>query len=154
MSVPPSYSMTPLNCCFQICKKTFKRPQDLKKHEKIHTEEHHAQHRHSKAVTIPDTLSRTRREPVDDHGSRFSSRSKLQPGHLTDGNCVLQVFLFLLTCPLANHFGPLPTPSPEVTHLHVCPCSYSLQDSHGLQDTIANLGGSSSGCLFNTVHRH
>lgn len=85
-----------------ICKKTFKRPQDLKKHEKIHTEEHHAQHRHSKAVTVPDTLSRNRRESVDDHNSRFSSRSKLQPGHFTD----------------ASHFGPLPTPSPEVTHLH------------------------------------
>ncbi|KAI0257020.1 hypothetical protein BJV78DRAFT_1272169 [Lactifluus subvellereus] len=38
----------------EICKKPFKRPQDLKKHEKIHTEEHHAQHKHSKAVTVPD----------------------------------------------------------------------------------------------------
>lgn len=32
-----------------ICNKTFKRPQDLKKHEKIHTEEHHILHKHSKA---------------------------------------------------------------------------------------------------------
>jgi len=39
---------------FQICKKSFKRPQDLKKHEKIHTEEHHAQHKHSKAITVAD----------------------------------------------------------------------------------------------------
>lgn len=129
MSVPPSSLMTLLNCWFQICKKTFKRPQDLKKHEKIHTEEHHAQHRHSKAVTVPDTLSRNRCE-VDDHSSRFSSRSKLQPGHFTDGDCVLPLFLFLFTCPLASHFGPLPTPSPEVAHLHVCPCSYLLQDAH------------------------
>ncbi|KAI0363747.1 hypothetical protein BV20DRAFT_89094 [Pilatotrama ljubarskyi] len=38
----------------EICKKPFKRPQDLKKHEKIHTEEHHAQHKHSKAITVSD----------------------------------------------------------------------------------------------------
>lgn len=37
-----------------ICAKSFKRPQDLKKHEKIHTEEHHAQHKHSKAITVAD----------------------------------------------------------------------------------------------------
>ena len=37
-----------------VCAKTFKRPQDLKKHEKIHTEEHHIQHRHSKAITVLD----------------------------------------------------------------------------------------------------
>ncbi|EGN91726.1 hypothetical protein SERLA73DRAFT_66934 [Serpula lacrymans var. lacrymans S7.3] len=40
----------------EICKKSFKRPQDLKKHEKIHTEEHHAQHKHSKAITVVDPL--------------------------------------------------------------------------------------------------
>lgn len=49
----------------QICKKSFKRPQDLKKHEKIHTEEHHAQHKHSKAITVvdPGYVSRVRKEP-------------------------------------------------------------------------------------------
>ena len=36
----------------QICSKSFKRPQDLKKHEKIHTEEHHQHHKQSKAVTV------------------------------------------------------------------------------------------------------
>jgi hypothetical protein len=42
-----------------ICNKTFKRPQDLKKHEKIHTQEHHVQHKHSKAITVTDpTFSR------------------------------------------------------------------------------------------------
>ncbi|KAJ7446423.1 hypothetical protein B0H11DRAFT_2084700 [Mycena galericulata] len=48
----------------EICKKSFKRPQDLKKHEKIHTEEHHAQHKHSKAITVPDPtfVSRVRGE--------------------------------------------------------------------------------------------
>ena len=50
----------------QICKKSFKRPQDLKKHEKIHTEEHHQQHKHSKAVTVVDPLyiSRVRGESL------------------------------------------------------------------------------------------
>lgn len=38
----------------EICEKSFKRPQDLKKHEKIHTEAHHAQHKHSKAITVTD----------------------------------------------------------------------------------------------------
>ncbi|EJD52149.1 hypothetical protein AURDEDRAFT_149616 [Auricularia subglabra TFB-10046 SS5] len=38
----------------EICNKSFKRPQDLKKHEKIHTEEHHQQHKHSKAITVQD----------------------------------------------------------------------------------------------------
>ncbi|KZT74932.1 hypothetical protein DAEQUDRAFT_13910 [Daedalea quercina L-15889] len=51
-----------------ICKKSFKRPQDLKKHEKIHTEEHHAQHKHSKAITVSDPAyaSRVRGEPSTD----------------------------------------------------------------------------------------
>ncbi|KAI3622489.1 transcription factor [Moniliophthora roreri] len=40
----------------EVCKKSFKRPQDLKKHEKIHTEEHHAQHKHSKAITVVDPV--------------------------------------------------------------------------------------------------
>ncbi|GAA6061163.1 hypothetical protein JCM10212_005749 [Sporobolomyces blumeae] len=36
-----------------ICNKAFKRPQDLKKHEKIHTEEHHAAHKQAKAIIAP-----------------------------------------------------------------------------------------------------
>ncbi|KAL5535789.1 hypothetical protein ACEPAF_3883 [Sanghuangporus sanghuang] len=44
--------LKPHNC--EVCDKKFKRPQDLKKHEKIHTEAHHAQHKHSKAITISD----------------------------------------------------------------------------------------------------
>ncbi|EJT99937.1 hypothetical protein DACRYDRAFT_55334 [Dacryopinax primogenitus] len=39
-----------------ICNKAFKRPQDLKKHEKIHTAEHHTAHKHSKAQLAPGTL--------------------------------------------------------------------------------------------------
>ncbi|VDB86601.1 unnamed protein product [Peniophora sp. CBMAI 1063] len=78
----------------EICKKTFKRPQDLKKHEKIHTEEHHAQHKHSKALTVPDPAfnNRVRRESI-------SSRPKPQP-HMSDKDVI----------------GLLPTPSPEMVH--------------------------------------
>jgi hypothetical protein len=49
-SAPPSSPFS------QICQKSFKRPQDLKKHEKIHTEEHHMQHKHSKAITVVDPV--------------------------------------------------------------------------------------------------
>ncbi|KAI9454160.1 hypothetical protein BJY52DRAFT_774192 [Lactarius psammicola] len=101
----------------EICKKTFKRPQDLKKHEKIHTEEHHAQHKHSKAVTVPDSVySRNRRESVDDDSSRFSSRPRLQPGHFAEGKMHVPYLLVPTHTTLASHFGALPTPSPEVTH--------------------------------------
>lgn len=50
----------------EVCNKPFKRPQDLKKHEKIHTEEHHAQHKHSKAITVVDPTfsSRVRGESL------------------------------------------------------------------------------------------
>ncbi|KAK7064031.1 hypothetical protein R3P38DRAFT_3339432 [Favolaschia claudopus] len=56
----------------EICKKSFKRPQDLKKHEKIHTEEHHAQHKHSKAITVADPAfsSRVRGDPATTATSR------------------------------------------------------------------------------------
>ncbi|KAF8506576.1 hypothetical protein F5888DRAFT_1602163 [Russula emetica] len=88
-----------------ICKKTFKRPQDLKKHEKIHTEEHHAQHKHSKAVTVPDSIyARNRHQSMDD-GSRVSSRFKSQHGHFADGDSHLSSALL--------------TPSPEVMHQQV-----------------------------------
>ncbi|KAI0066432.1 hypothetical protein BV25DRAFT_1848850 [Artomyces pyxidatus] len=85
-----------------ICKKTFKRPQDLKKHEKIHTEEHHAQHKHSKAVTVPDPAYASRVRGADSD-NRLSVRARTQSSHLSDGSS-------------ANHFGILPTPSPEMMH--------------------------------------
>src|SRR6267154_2937180 len=67
---------------YQICKKSFKRPQDLKKHEKIHTEEHHAQHKHSKAVTVNDPayISRVRGDTLPSKGALNRSLSGKLPG--------------------------------------------------------------------------
>ncbi|BGP23874.1 transcription factor PacC [Rhodotorula toruloides] len=49
-----------------VCTKAFKRPQDLKKHEKIHTDEHQAQHRSNKVLA-----SSVKPEPVaDSHHQR------------------------------------------------------------------------------------
>ncbi|KAJ7751257.1 transcription factor PacC [Mycena maculata] len=61
----------------EICKKSFKRPQDLKKHEKIHTEEHHAQHKHSKAITVADPayVSRVRGDSTAAPTSKPPSKS-------------------------------------------------------------------------------
>ncbi|PVG01999.1 hypothetical protein CPB86DRAFT_811903 [Serendipita vermifera] len=44
----------------EVCHKSFKRPQDLKKHEKIHTEAHHLQHKHSKAITVKELPSKAK----------------------------------------------------------------------------------------------
>ncbi|KAJ7596788.1 hypothetical protein C8J56DRAFT_850435 [Mycena floridula] len=86
----------------EICKKSFKRPQDLKKHEKIHTEEHHAQHKHSKAITVvdPKYVQRVRGDSAAtpasvDRRSHSSSSGSPYP---------------------ADNFGLLPTPSPELSH--------------------------------------
>lgn len=89
----------------EICKKTFKRPQDLKKHEKIHTEEHHQQHKHSKAITVVDPVYTCGDDNVHtpahtDHSARLSvPRAKSQS-----------------SSPDSSHLGALPTPSPELGH--------------------------------------
>lgn len=46
-----------------VCTKAFKRPQDLKKHEKIHTEEHHANHRQAKAIIVPSKATNSTTKP-------------------------------------------------------------------------------------------
>ncbi|KZT30725.1 hypothetical protein NEOLEDRAFT_1053378 [Neolentinus lepideus HHB14362 ss-1] len=120
--------LKPHSC--DICKKSFKRPQDLKKHEKIHTEEHHAQHKHSKAITVADPsfnqrirndMSKPspygvspRQHPSGTHGSRAGSDSTA------------------ISCSGSSR-GPLSTPSPEMmpSQVHIA-SSYSHQPAHGL----------------------
>ncbi|KAF8665281.1 hypothetical protein AX16_000302 [Volvariella volvacea WC 439] len=97
----------------EICKKSFKRPQDLKKHEKIHTEEHHAQHKHSKAITVADPAysSRVRgdaKKPVSAVPNNLrvpAARAKSHSVSPADG----------------APYGVLPTPSPELGHGAVHP---------------------------------
>ncbi|WVW80267.1 hypothetical protein I302_102245 [Kwoniella bestiolae CBS 10118] len=73
-----------------VCSKTFKRPQDLKKHERIHTQEHHQMHKLSKAATSTDPKFNSRvslgnihsqTRPVDDNRQRSpnSSAQSLSP---------------------------------------------------------------------------
>ncbi|KAF7337443.1 hypothetical protein MSAN_02217100 [Mycena sanguinolenta] len=80
-----------------ICKKSFKRPQDLKKHEKIHTEEHHAQHKHSKAITVPDpafsdrvrndsSRNKPSKSPSNTSGSDAAPRAQSRSSSASDGS--------------------------------------------------------------------
>ncbi|KAK4701906.1 hypothetical protein P7C70_g4321, partial [Phenoliferia sp. Uapishka_3] len=62
-----------------ICQKSFKRPQDLKKHEKIHTEEHHAHHKHSKAVTAATSGAQATPPPHDDPKAVAAMQSAVYP---------------------------------------------------------------------------
>lgn len=62
-----------------VCNKSFKRPQDLKKHEKIHTEAHHAQHKHSKAITVKGSAAKSAKSPFDgDDSSSGNSPSQIR----------------------------------------------------------------------------
>ncbi|KAJ7170106.1 hypothetical protein C8R46DRAFT_1350008 [Mycena filopes] len=72
----------------EICKKSFKRPQDLKKHEKIHTEEHHAQHKHSKAITVADPayVSRVRGDSTAGTGRPVTSSKSAPSKSPSDGS--------------------------------------------------------------------
>ena len=124
----------------QICKKSFKRPQDLKKHEKIHTEEHHQQHKHSKAITVVDPayVSRVRGDSRDPKLQRSPSLRPADPrskSHSSspDGTRSHSVSLpCTKTQPIltAQHFGLLPTPSPELSHqsAHMHPHHSSSHD--------------------------
>ncbi|KAE9400553.1 hypothetical protein BT96DRAFT_992868 [Gymnopus androsaceus JB14] len=92
----------------EICKKSFKRPQDLKKHEKIHTEEHHAQHKHSKAITVVDSgyVSRVRKES-DTRSDKDKLASDIRaptPRSIPHSS--------------ASPESSLPTPSPELAPAH------------------------------------
>ena len=113
----------------KVCSKTFKRPQDLKKHEKIHTEEHHAQHKHSKAITVPGRPLSQSHAPPPSHAlppshaplpsdapppSHAPSPSHLHPSHPSRAPTA-SASLSLSPLTHNHHFG-IPTPSPEIPH--------------------------------------
>lgn len=68
----------------ETCGKAFKRPQDLKKHEKIHTEQHHVQHKHSKAAFAPPSAIASSLD-TPSHYSRSSSVTSPSASSLTSG---------------------------------------------------------------------
>ena len=74
-----------------ICKKSFKRPQDLKKHEKIHTEEHHAQHKHSKAITVSDPAYSSRVRGESTATVKTMTKMKVSPGAALEGQLKVSV---------------------------------------------------------------
>ncbi|KAF9527731.1 hypothetical protein CPB83DRAFT_792626 [Crepidotus variabilis] len=118
----------------EICKKSFKRPQDLKKHEKIHTEEHHQQHKHSKAITVVDPayVSRVR----GDSGARSSD------GKISKSMTPTAAGVRTIPAPRSKshssspsdgvHFSLLPTPSPELGHSSAHPHSHQSHSSHDM----------------------
>ncbi|KIJ21954.1 hypothetical protein PAXINDRAFT_152251 [Paxillus involutus ATCC 200175] len=105
----------------EICKKSFKRPQDLKKHEKIHTEEHHAQHKHSKAITVNDPVyvSRVRGDAPPQKGS-LNKPLSTKPSSASQFNSLPPKVPFARARPYADSavdgYDALPTPSPELEH--------------------------------------
>ncbi|KAF9244506.1 hypothetical protein BU15DRAFT_41727 [Melanogaster broomeanus] len=104
-----------------ICKKSFKRPQDLKKHEKIHTEEHHAQHKHSKAITVNDPayVSRVRGDaaPQKQLLNKPSSAAPINSiNSLPPKVPFARVRPHTSSTTDGSHYAALPTPSPELEH--------------------------------------
>ncbi|KAG6862164.1 hypothetical protein C0995_004246 [Termitomyces sp. Mi166 len=102
----------------EICKKSFKRPQDLKKHEKIHTEEHHQQHKHSKAITVADPayVSRVRGEPPNRSLDNKSTSSKSSSSPSIFRGPAPRSKSHSSTGSDGSHLVILSTPSPELDH--------------------------------------
>ncbi|OCH89569.1 hypothetical protein OBBRIDRAFT_732486 [Obba rivulosa] len=103
----------------EVCKKSFKRPQDLKKHEKIHTEEHHVQHKHSKAITVVDPAytSRVRRDSMSKPSQETGQQDQSPTGHNPNRSDIMLVRAKSGSLPLSEDsaaMGALPTPSPEL----------------------------------------
>ncbi|TDL28235.1 hypothetical protein BD410DRAFT_894317 [Rickenella mellea] len=126
----------------EVCNKSFKRPQDLKKHEKIHTEEHHAQHKHSKAITVvdPSYVQRVRGEAPKSAPTR-TQHDTLEPPRITESRpkagSVSSHGTPELSPPssmpsissVSPDFGLLPTPSPEFSHSQPYPHHRHSQSS-------------------------
>ncbi|KAF9787063.1 hypothetical protein BJ322DRAFT_1003326 [Thelephora terrestris] len=98
----------------EICKKSFKRPQDLKKHEKIHTEEHHAQHKHSKAITVTDPEYSTRVKAETRPSNRPASKSLHSSDPAKPWNQRAKSNSATSEVASATSYNVLPTPSPEL----------------------------------------
>ncbi|KAH9950997.1 hypothetical protein B0H21DRAFT_802116 [Amylocystis lapponica] len=129
-----------------ICKKPFKRPQDLKKHEKIHTEEHHAQHKHSKAITVDAVYSsRGRSNSSADTQTSSQAHSHHTPRVITPPSISsVRVDAVQVPVPRAksnlvstsnDSAGVLPTPSPELNHNHN-PIHYQDASSSGSRNNL------------------
>ena len=117
----------------KICKKPFKRPQDLKKHEKIHTEAHHVQHKHSKAITVADPayLSRvtgtssvkppdikpTKLVPQIRHNGLSPARAESKSSSISDGTALLPITPFISCSNYCIYPDQcLAVPSPRSSH--------------------------------------
>ncbi|KAI6008372.1 hypothetical protein F5J12DRAFT_828314 [Pisolithus orientalis] len=125
----------------EICKKSFKRPQDLKKHEKIHTEEHHAQHKHSKAITVSDPAYLTRIRGEHARGI-LNKPLSTKPSSAAVNTTTPAKTPFARTKPPSDapHYAILPTPSPELdrdVHLSRHVSAYdSFSSNHTSWDDI------------------
>ncbi|CAA7265964.1 unnamed protein product [Cyclocybe aegerita] len=109
----------------EICKKSFKRPQDLKKHEKIHTEEHHQQHKHSKAITVVDPVyvQRVRGDSAA-RDAKLAAKAPASTGSLGLRPPASRPKAHSQSPSDGIHFSLLPTPSPELGHPSAHPHSH------------------------------
>ncbi|KAI0639983.1 hypothetical protein C8Q77DRAFT_1046197 [Trametes polyzona] len=116
----------------EICKKPFKRPQDLKKHEKIHTEEHHAQHKHSKAITVTDPAYSQRIR-----GEGDKARSLVPPSqHQIPVARAKSTSVPLSDSSSGADFGVLPTPSPELDYAHEAAAAHHRSQMYRIQPPL------------------
>ncbi|KAK6907456.1 hypothetical protein I203_101450 [Kwoniella mangroviensis CBS 8507] len=107
-----------------VCSKTFKRPQDLKKHERIHTQEHHQMHKLSKAATSTDpkfnsrvSLGNINSQPriVEDNRQRSpnSPSHSLSPSSSSSSRNPSSPFDHLLPPHIGGSEGKSVSPSPS-----------------------------------------